>query len=69
MTEKYTTQEPNRNLLSKEQLAKNIQRHVRSIDNLRAHGLPYIRIPGLGIRFHWPTVEKWLLSHQRGQVL
>jgi hypothetical protein len=36
----------------------------RTASILRKKGLPFIRVGG--IRYHWPSIESWMLRQQRG---
>jgi hypothetical protein len=39
----------------------------RTINAWREHGLPYVKIPGSRmVKFHWPTVQQFLMRQQRG---
>lgn len=37
----------------------------RTLATLSQRGLPTVRL-GRAVRYHWPSVEQWLLRNQRG---
>jgi phage terminase Nu1 subunit (DNA packaging protein) len=41
----------------------------RTIANWRQRGLPFVKLPGSRLlRYHWPSVENYLLRQQKGQA-
>jgi excisionase family DNA binding protein len=64
MTEPEASPDSQREFESKKQLAARLGVSVRTIDNLLAKGLPFIRLTSKLIRFPRVAVDQWLTERQ-----
>jgi hypothetical protein len=58
-----------KNFINERELLRNLPVSRRTLWNYRATGkIPFVRLGGRRILYHWPSVEAALLRNQRGDV-
>jgi hypothetical protein len=64
LPEAATAQPKLATFINERELCERLNICRRTASNLRNKGLPFIRAGG--IRYHWPSIESWMLRQQRG---